>query len=116
MAIWTWIESHLAASIGLATAVFLLAIALRDILQRKHAIKHNYPIVGNIRYLLEKIGPELRQYLVANDKEERPFNRDERRWVYATSKNQNKNFGFGTSEEQYRIGFPIIKHAAFPYP
>jgi len=116
MAIWTWIESHLAASIGLATAVFLLAIALRDILQRKHAIKHNYPIVGNIRYLLEKIGPELRQYLVANDKEERPFNRDERRWVYATSKNQNKNFGFGTSEEQYGIGFPIIKHAAFPYP
>ena len=60
------------------------------------------------------IGPELRQYFVAHDKEERPFNRDERRWVYASSKGQNSNFGFGTNEQIYSLGYPIIKHATFP--
>ena len=64
----------------------LILIGLRDILQNRSSIKHNFPIVGNLRYLLEMIGPELRQYWVANDKEEMPFNRSERSWVYATSK------------------------------
>jgi glutamate synthase domain-containing protein 2 len=100
----------------LGLLAFLVLVALRDILQKKHTIKHNFPVVGNLRYLLEKVGPELRQYIVTNDKEEQPFNRDERRWVYSTAKGQNKNFGFGTSELLYGIGYPIIKHAAFPYP
>lgn len=92
-------------------------IAVRDILQKKHAIKHNFPVIGNLRYFLEEIGPELRQYIVANDKEETPFNRAERRWVYASSKGENSYFGFGSSEEPpYEVGFPLIKHAAFPFP
>lgn len=62
------------------------------------------------------IGPELRQYWVAHDKEERPFDRTERSWIYATAKGQNNNFGFGTTEIQYEPGYPIIKHKAFPYP
>jgi glutamate synthase (ferredoxin) len=63
---------------------------------------------------MEKIGPELRQYWVANDKEEMPFTRAERTWVYATSKKQNNNFGFGSSELMYETGYPILKHSAFP--
>ena len=95
----------------------LLAVALHDVfMQKKHTILHNFPVVGHIRYLLELIGPEMRQYWVANDKEEMPFNRDERSWIYASSKGQNNNFGFGSTEQQYSIGYPIIKHAAFPYP
>ena len=70
--------------------------------------------MGHLRYLLEKIGPELRQYWVANDKEEMPFTRAERSWVYATSKKQNNNFGFGSSELMYDTGYPILKHSAFP--
>src|ERR1043166_9748867 len=92
-------------------------VALRDILQKKHAIKHNFPVVGNFRYFLEEIGPELRQYIVANDKEETPFNRAERRWVYASSKGENSYFGFGSTEEpSYEVGFPLIKHSVFPVP
>ena len=100
---------------GLVTLIGLVAIW--DVfIQKKHAILHNFPVVGHARYLLERIGPELRQYWVAHDKEERPFNRSERAWVYATAKGQNNNFGFGTSEELYQTGYPIIKHATFPFP
>ena len=94
--------------------VILCLIALRDILQRRHAITHNFPIVGHLRYFFETIGPELRQYFFANDLEEKPFNRAERRWVYATSKKENNTFGFGTSELIYELGYPILKHTTFP--
>jgi hypothetical protein len=56
----------------------LVLVFLRDVFQKKHTIKHNFPIIGNIRYMLESIGPEMRQYLVANNREELPFNRSER--------------------------------------
>ncbi|TGK10650.1 FMN-binding glutamate synthase family protein [Leptospira selangorensis] len=95
--------------------LFLFCVFIHDIFQKKHTIKHNFPVVGHIRYLFEKIGPELRQYWVANDKEEMPFNRAERSWVYATAKMQNNNFGFGTTELLYDAGYPIIKHSAFPF-
>lgn len=71
-----------------AIGTYALIAILHDIFQRRHTIKHNFPLVGRIRYLFETIGPELRQYWVANDKEEMPFNRAERSWVYATAKKQ----------------------------
>jgi hypothetical protein len=64
----------------------IVGLAIRDILQKRHTIQHNFPVIGHIRYMLEKIGPELRQYIVANNREELPFNRGERAWVYASSK------------------------------
>ncbi|MBC8351614.1 MAG: FMN-binding glutamate synthase family protein [Planctomycetes bacterium] len=91
-------------------------IALYDVTQKKHTILHNFPVVGHLRYFLETIGPELRQYWVANDKEEMPFNRDERSWIYASAKGANNTFGFGSSEQMYGAGYPIVKHAAFPFP
>ena len=95
----------------------LLGITLlHDLFQKKHAIIRNFPIIGHFRYLIEKIGPELRQYIVANDKEEMPFNRSERSWIYATSKKQKNTFGFGTTEQLYEMGYPIIKHSTFPVP
>lgn len=96
-------------------AVLLIAcVAAYDLLQTRHAILRIYPVIGHLRYLLEKIGPELRQYWVANDKEELPFNRSERGWIYSTAKGQNSYFGFGTTELQYTTGYPIIKNAALP--
>ena len=94
----------------------LALIFLYDVFQKKHAILRNFPIIGHLRYLIEVIGPELRQYIVANDKEEMPFNRSERSWIYATSKKEKNTFGFGTTEQVYEIGYPIIKHSAFPVP
>lgn len=116
MEIWEWIQEHIAATVGIAVGIFLILIAIKDVLQKRRTIQHNFPLVGRLRYMLEVIGPELRQYWVANDKEEMPFNRAERRWVYATAKGQNSNFGFGTTEQLYEAGYPIIKHAVFPFP
>lgn len=96
--------------------LLVVGIAVHDVFQRRHTILHNFPVVGHFRYLLETIGPELRQYWVAHDTEERPFNRTERRWIYASAKGQNNNFGFGTVESLHEPGHAIIKHSAFPFP
>ena len=56
----------------LAFVAFLIIVAIYDICQTRHQILHNFPVVGHLRYWLETIGPELRQYWVANDKEEMP--------------------------------------------
>lgn len=101
----------------LAVLVVLLGVVFfYDVTQKKHAVLHNYPVIGHLRYFLEMIGPELRQYWVAHDKEEMPFDRTERSWIYATSKGVNNYSGFGTTERQYNIGYPIIKNATFPFP
>lgn len=98
--------------------VFLTVLVLwatYDVLQRKHSILHNFPIVGHFRYWIEHIGPELRQYIVTSDNEERPFSRAQRRWVYASSKGENNYFGFGTSVDlEEHSNHIIIKHSAFP--
>ena len=71
-------------------------------------------MLGHARYLLEAIGPELRQYLVAGNNEERPFTRDQRRWVYASAKGENNYFGFGTDNDlEYTAGYPVINHRTF---
>ncbi|MDQ1482953.1 MAG: hypothetical protein QOF35_1029 [Actinomycetota bacterium] len=89
-------------------------VVLRDLLQRDHSLQRNFPLIGHARYLLESIGPELRQYLVASDNEERPFSRDQRRWVYASAKKQNNYFGFGTDNDiEYTAGYPVINHRTF---
>ena len=71
--------------------LFLVIVSLYDIIQKKHAILRNFPILGHLRFFLESIGPEIRQYWLSNDKEEMPFSRAERSWVYATSKKENNN-------------------------
>ncbi|AZG46649.1 Glutamate synthase [NADPH] large chain [Gordonia insulae] len=101
-----------AAAVGAASA--LTAVVLRDLFQRKHALLRNYPLVGHARYWLESIGPELRQYIVAANDEERPFTRDQRRWVYASSKKENNYFGFGTDNDlEFTAGYAVIKHRTF---
>ncbi len=112
--IQAWVIEHWFVT---GVAAVLLFMLVEDLFfERSHAIRRNFPLVGRLRYLLEMIGPELRQYWVSNDKEESPFNRDERRWVYSSAKGQNKNFGFGTTELLYSIGYPLIKHAVFGFP
>jgi glutamate synthase (ferredoxin) len=98
-------------------AASIAALVCFDLVQRRHAILRNFPIIGHFRYLLESVGPELRQYIVTNNNEERPFSRDQRRWVYASSKLQNNYFGFGSSNElESSPNYHIIKHSTFPLP
>ena len=82
----SWVSR--AAAAGLSAVA---AVAARDLLQREHTLLRNFPVLGHARYLLEAVGPELRQYLVAGNNEERPFTRDQRRWVYASAKLQNND-------------------------
>ena len=100
---------------AVAFFLVLLVVAIYDLTQKRHAILRNFPVIGHFRYLLEAIGPELRQYIVTDNDEERPFSRDQRRWVYATSKKQNDYFGFGTDNDlEQTPNYLIIKHAPFP--
>lgn len=104
--------------LGALTAVVLVIVlgqVVRDRRQTSRAVLRNFPVVGHLRYMLEGIGPELRQYIVTSNDEERPFSRDERRWVYASAKGENNTFGFGTDNAVDRIpGYLIVRHRAFP--
>jgi glutamate synthase domain-containing protein 2 len=102
--IWFWI------------ILILVLVAIRDVFfQKKHSITHNFPIVGHLRYWLEKIGPEIRQYIVANNREELPFNRQERSWIYASSKKENNLQGFGSDQDFNAPGYIFIKNAMIGY-
>ncbi len=93
------------------------AVAAHDLVQRRHAVLRNYPVVGHARYLLETLGPELRQYIVASNDEERPFSRDQRRFVYTSAKRESSAIGFGTDNDvEHTVGYPVVKHRTFPDP
>lgn len=95
-------------------AAAVAAVAVHDLVQKRHSLLRNFPVIGHGRYLIEALGPELRQYIVADNNEERPFSRDQRRWVYASSKLENNYFGFGTDNDiEHTSGYPIVKHATF---
>ncbi len=106
MGAWAWAGTVLLAVV-IITAIY-------DVIQTKHAILRNFPIIGHFRYWLEAVGPELRQYIVTDNNEERPFSRDQRRWVYASAKKENNYFGFGTDERiELEPNYIIIKHSTF---
>ena len=95
---------------------FLVIVIIRDVFfNRKHAISHNFPLFGHLRFILEKVGPELRQYIVANNREELPFNRSERSWIYASSKKENNYQGFGTDQDIHDASYHFIKPSLFGY-
>jgi glutamate synthase domain-containing protein 2 len=97
-----------------AAPAAVAAVAAHDLLQRRHALLRNFPVIGHARYFIESVGPELRQYVVAGNDEERPFSRDQRRWVYASAKLENNYFGFGTDNDiEHSLSYPIVKHATF---
>ncbi|WP_250282491.1 MULTISPECIES: FMN-binding glutamate synthase family protein [unclassified Frankia] len=97
--------------------LLVCVVALYDVLQRRHSILRTFPVIGHLRFLLEDVGPELRQYIVTGNDEERPFSRDQRRWVYATAKRANASFGFGTDNDlELSANYLIVKPAVFPLP
>ncbi|MBL3666356.1 FMN-binding glutamate synthase family protein [Streptomyces sp. M2CJ-2] len=103
-----------ARSIGTATATGLALMAARDLFQKKHALLRNFPVIGHARYLLETIGPELRQYIVTSNEAERPFSRNQRTWIYASAKEENNYFGFGTDVDVEHVqGHVYLKQRTF---
>ena len=101
-------------TIALVLSVALALLAMQDLVQERHAVRRVYPLLGRLRYLVEKVGPELRQYIVTSDLEERPFNRAQRSWVYQASKGLSSAVGFGTQQDVDRPGHYHFLPSPFP--
>ena len=100
-----------------AVSVFVLMLIyfyIADITQTKQAIRRNYPVIGRFRYLFEKQGEFFRQYFFAMDREEMPFNRAERSWVYRASKNVDRTIAFGSTRNLNTPGSILFLNCAFP--
>lgn len=93
-------------------ALFYMYIV--DKMQTKQAIRHNYPVIGRFRYLFEKQGEFFRQYFFAQDREELPFNRAERSWVYRAAKNVDRTIAFGSTRPLDNAGTIMFMNTAFP--
>ncbi|WP_303289098.1 FMN-binding glutamate synthase family protein [Marinobacter sp. SS5-14b] len=92
----------------------LAALGTRDLLQRSHTVSRNYPIMANFRYLFESVGPEIRQYFIQSDTEERPFSREQRTIVYQRAKNVLDKRPFGSQLGMYDEGFEWMNHSLTP--
>ena len=94
--------------------LLIIAVWIRDVTQKKSAIRRNFPVVGNFRHLFEFIRPEIQQYFIANDEEEKPFNREIRSVIYRRSKNVRDTIPFGTSKDIWEVGYTWVLHSLSP--
>ncbi len=92
----------------------LLLLALYDYFQPKHTILRNFPVIGHMRYMLEGIGPEIRQYFVESDMDGKPLNRNQRTYIYSRAKKQNDNHPFGTELDLQNDNIEWVRHSMFP--
>ena len=107
-------------SYGIGTILGIAAIGLlvfwfvQDITQKKHTVLRNYPLIGRLRYFFEKQGEYFRQYFFAGDRDEMPFNRATRGWVYRLAKDEGGIIGFGSTFDLREPGSIIFVNAPFP--
>ena len=107
-------------SYGLGTIIGLLCIGtlvvwfVQDVTQKKHSVLRNYPVVGRLRYFLERQGEYFRQYFFMGDREEMPFNRATRAWVYREAKDEGGVIGFGSTNNLNEPGSILFVNAPFP--
>lgn len=102
---------------GSLFAVVLLSVFwmyIADVLQTTHAVRRNYPVIGRLRYRMERLGEYFRQYFFAHDREEMPFNRATRAWIYRTAKGLGGMVGFGSTNDLREAGSVIFVNASFP--
>jgi glutamate synthase domain-containing protein 2 len=92
----------------------LTLLGIRDLMQKSHAVLRNYPIAAHMRFLLEEIRPEMRQYFFESEKDGMPFSRDIRAVVYQRAKMVLDKRPFGTQEDVYREGYEWMHHSVAP--
>lgn len=100
--------------LSLIVPVILFALAITDTFQKKHTIRKNYPIIGRLRYVLEGVRVELRQYFWENELDGKPFNRRERSIVYQRAKNEKQTVSFGMQDDPNRVGYQWASHSVYP--
>ena len=108
-----WVESGVGAG-GCLGGAALTAIGLRDLRQTRHSVLRNYPLVGHLRFLLEFIRPEMRQYFIEGDNEAAPFSRQQRSLVYQRAKGEADKRPFGTQLDVGAVGYEWINHSMLP--
>ncbi len=104
-------------SLGWAGGLLMLALLVmffQDILQREHSVRRNFPVIGRLRYFFERQGEFFRQYFFAGDRQEMPFNRATRSWIYRSAKGLGGNIGFGSTHDQREPGSILFVNASFP--
>jgi glutamate synthase domain-containing protein 2 len=100
--------------VALAILAWLVIAIISDVTQKKHTVLRNYPVIGRLRFFFEDLGEYFRQYFFSGDREEMPFNRATRSWVYRVAKNEGGIVGFGSSNNLNEPGnFLFVNH---PYP
>ena len=108
---------YLAAFFVLFIGFFIVAVIIvyiLDISQTEHAIRRNYPVIGRFRYFFEKLGEFFRQYFFAMDREEMPFNRAQRSWVYRAAKDLDNTIAFGSTRDLRPPGTVLFVNCPFP--
>jgi glutamate synthase domain-containing protein 2 len=115
-----WVLSALQLVVGQASFLWVLLLSalvivgISDLQQTHHAILRNYPVIGHLRFLLEFIRPELRQYFIESDNEAVPFSRSQRSLVYARSKGDSDKRPFGTQLDVRELGYEWLTHSISP--
>ena len=92
----------------------LVLLGVRDVRQKRHAVLRNYPVIGHLRFLLEFIRPEMRQYFIESDNEAAPFSRQQRSLVYQRAKGDSDKRPFGTQLDVAAVGYEWINHSMQP--
>lgn len=98
----------------LSLPLLLVFMAAHDSLQTKHTIRRNYPLAGRLRYLLESIRPEIRQYFFESESDGKPFSKRQRSLVYQRAKNVKDTVAFGMQDDPNRIGYEWVAHSVYP--
>ncbi len=98
----------------LVLVVVLIGVAIHDVVQKKHSILRNYPVLGHMRYLMEGIRPELQQYFIERNWDGRPFDRDTRSSIYQRAKNAKEEQPFGTERDVDAPGYEYLVHSTSP--
>ncbi len=109
-----YIRTGLATFSALLLFVALLALFLRDVTQKQHTVLRNFPVIGHFRYWFEQLGEYFRQYFFAGDRDEMPFNRATRGWIYRLAKDEGGVIGFGSTYDLHAPGALIFVNAPFP--
>lgn len=91
-----------------------MVLYIIDVTQTRHAVRRNYPVIGRFRYWFEHLGEFFRQYFFAMDREEMPFNRAQRSWIYRASKNITNTLPFGSTRDLTRPGTVLFVNATYP--
>jgi glutamate synthase domain-containing protein 2 len=111
--VWIWATTGSGGWWALATGA-LVVTGIRDCLQSRRAVLRNYPLIGHLRFLLEFVRPEIRQYFIESDNEALPFSRTQRSLVYQRAKGDSDKRPFGTQLDVHAAGFEWINHSLVP--